>query len=48
MGRGFINDSTLTAIAEAIREKTRTTAQMKPSEMADLILGIGGVLTLAM
>lgn len=42
MGRGFIEDTTLTAIADAIREKAKTEARMKPSEMADLILGIRG------
>lgn len=42
MGRGFIEDTTLTAIADAIREKAKTTVQMKPSEMADMIKNLGG------
>ena len=42
MAKGLVNDSTLTAIANAIREKTETTATMLPSEMAALIQGITG------
>lgn len=42
MAKGLIKDSTLTAIANAIREKTETTAPMLPSEMAALIQGITG------
>ena len=42
MAKGLIKDSTLTAIANAIREKTETTATMLPSEMAALIQGITG------
>ncbi len=42
MGRGFIDDTTLTAIADAIREKAKTTVQMKPSEMAGMINNLGG------
>ena len=42
MANGLIKDSTLTAIANAIREKTETTATMLPSEMAALIQGISG------
>ena len=42
MAKGLVKDSTLTAIANAIREKTETTATMLPSEMAALISGITG------
>lgn len=42
MAKGLVKDSTLTAIANAIREKTETTATMLPSEMAALIAGITG------
>ncbi len=42
MAKGLIKDSTLTAIANAIREKTETTGTMLPSEMAALIQGITG------
>lgn len=42
MAKGLVKDSTLTAIANAIREKTETTATMLPSEMAALIQGITG------
>lgn len=42
MAKGLVKDSTLTAIANAIREKTETTATMLPSEMAALIQGING------
>lgn len=42
MAKGLIKDSTLTAIADAIREKTETTGTMLPSEMAALIQGITG------
>ena len=40
MAKGLVKDSTLTAIANAIREKTETTATMLPSEMAALIAGL--------
>ena len=40
MAKMFINDSTLTAIADAIRAKTETTESMLPSEMAALITAI--------
>jgi hypothetical protein len=42
MAKGLINESTLTAIADAIREKAKTTDTMRPSEMAGLIAGLGG------
>lgn len=42
MAKGLVKDSTLTAIANAIREKTETSATMLPSEMAALIQGITG------
>jgi hypothetical protein len=42
MAKGFISDTTLTAIADAIREKTGSTEQMMPGEMADLIRSIAG------
>lgn len=42
MAKGLVKESTLTAIANAIREKTETTATMLPSEMAALIQGITG------
>lgn len=42
MAKGLIKDSTLTAIANAIREKTGTTGAMLPAEMAALIQGITG------
>lgn len=42
MAKGLVKDSTLTAIANAIREKTETTVTMLPSEMAALIQGISG------
>ena len=42
MAKGLVKDSTLAAIANAIREKTETTATMLPSEMAALIQGITG------
>lgn len=40
MAVGLINDSTLTSIAAAIREKNQTTTTYKPSEMADAIKAI--------
>lgn len=40
MAKMFINDSTLTAIADAIRAKTKTAETMLPSEMAALITAI--------
>lgn len=43
MAKGLIKDSTLTAIANAIREKTETTATMLPSEMAALIAGLPNI-----
>lgn len=42
MAKGLINDSTLTAIADAIREKAKIADTMLPSEMAALIEGISG------
>ena len=42
MAKGLIEDSTLTAIAGAIRTKTNTTDIMTPSEMAAKIAGITG------
>lgn len=42
MAKGLIEDSTLTAIAGAIRTKTNTTDTMTPSEMAAKIAGITG------
>lgn len=44
MARVFVNDSTLTDIADAIREKNDTEEMYKPSQMADVIraLAIGG------
>lgn len=40
MAKGLIEQSTLTDIANAIREMSRTTDSMRPSEMADLIRAI--------
>lgn len=40
MAKMLINDSTLTAIADAIRAKTETSETMLPGEMADLIAGL--------
>lgn len=40
MAVGLINDSTLTSIAAAIREKNQATTTYKPSEMADAIKAI--------
>lgn len=40
MAKMFINDSTLTAIADAIRAKTETSETMLPGEMAALITAI--------
>lgn len=42
MAKGLIKDSTLTAIADAIREKTETTDKILPTNMAGLIESIGG------
>lgn len=42
MGMGLIKDSTLTGIADAIREKAGVTGKILPSQMAEMILGIGG------
>lgn len=42
MAKGFINDSTLTAIADAIRTKNGTTAKLLPSAMAAAISALGG------
>ena len=46
MARVFVNDTTLTAIADAIREKNGSEDTYKPSQMADAVRGIqsgGGV-----
>lgn len=40
MAKGFINDSTLTDIADAIRAKLETSGRMLPSDMAGLIATI--------
>ena len=40
MARVFVNDSTLTDIADAIREKNGTEDTYKPSQMADAVKGI--------
>lgn len=40
MAKGLINESTLTAIADAIRAKTETTDAILPADMAGLIEGI--------
>ena len=40
MARVFVNDSTLTDIADAIREKNGTEDTYKPSQMADAVRGI--------
>lgn len=40
--KAVLNESTLTAIAEAIREKSSSSAAMKPSEMAEAIKAIKG------
>lgn len=40
MSKVLINDTTMTGIADAIREKNGSTAQMYPSEMAEKIQGI--------
>lgn len=40
MAKGFINDSTLTAIADAIRAKLETSDEMLPGDMAGLIESI--------
>ena len=40
MSKVLINDTTMTDIADAIREKDGSTAQMYPSEMAGKIQGI--------
>ena len=40
MAKGFINDSTLTAIADAIRAKLETSDEMLPGDMAGLIEAI--------
>lgn len=42
MAKGLITDATLTGIADAIREKTGTSAAMRPDEMATLIQSISG------
>lgn len=38
--KAVLNESTLTAIAEAIREKSSSTSALKPSEMAEAIKNI--------
>lgn len=43
MAKGLVKDSTLTAIANAIREKTETTGTMLPSEMAAMIQGLSSM-----
>lgn len=46
--KAVLNESTLTAIAEAIREKSSSTSALKPSEMAEAIKNIksgGGMAT---
>lgn len=45
MARVFVNDNTLTDIADAIREKNGSADTYKPSQMADAVRGIesGGV-----
>lgn len=45
MPKGLIEHSTLTAIADAIREKAKSNEAMLPSEMAGLIAGLGGGMT---
>lgn len=40
--KAVLNESTLTAIAEAIREKSSSTAALKPSEMPEAIKNIKG------
>lgn len=40
MARVFVNDTTLTAIADAIREKNGSEDTYKPSQMADAVRGI--------
>lgn len=40
MGKVFINETSLTAIGDAIREKTGETALLSPAEMATAIAGI--------
>lgn len=40
MAKGYINDTTMTDIANAIRAKTETSDPILPSEMADIILAI--------
>lgn len=40
--KAVLNESTLTAIAEAIREKSSSTAALKPGEMAEAIKAIKG------
>lgn len=42
MAKGYIEDVTLTAIADKIRKKTMSNEQMLPVEMAELIDGICG------
>ena len=42
MGRVLVNESTLTSIADAIREKRGTTSTIKPAEMANNIKAITG------
>ena len=40
MAKVIVNDTTLTSIADAIREKGNTTATLKPAEMPNAILAI--------
>jgi hypothetical protein len=41
--KGLVSHSTLTAIADAIRVKTETSAKMLPGDMAAMIESIGGI-----
>ena len=42
MAKGLIEQSTLTAIGDAIRSKSKTSVRIRPANMAALIEGIGG------
>lgn len=42
MSKYHIDGSTLTAIADAIREKAQTTDGINPADMAEMIAGLGG------
>ena len=41
MSKVLVEDTSLTAIANAIREKNGATTQYKPSEMANAITSLG-------